>query len=379
MPDPLRFQTPTALEYFATLVADDDSLSLVEAAAAVAQVEYPRLDTQSVLAEIDTLADKLKRRIPADAVPVQRLRWLNRYFFQEMGFAGNVNDYYDARNSFLNVVLETRRGIPITLSVLYIELATQIGLVARGVSFPGHFLVKLKMPQGEVVIDPFTGHSLSREELDELLVPYRKRQGLEGDFEVPLGLFLQAAPARDVLARMLRNLKEIHRSAEDWPRLLAVQQRLVVLLPRDWDERRDRGLAQAELGVWDAAADDLDERIAPYRRRHGLIGDAEVPLGLFLQTATPRAVVARMLRNLKEIHRGAEDWGRLLPVMDRLVVLLPDDWDERRDRGLVRAELGDGDGAVDDLAVYIQHSAHADDARAIRARLADLRGAAPLH
>jgi regulator of sirC expression with transglutaminase-like and TPR domain len=257
MASSLRFAAPTVLEYFSMLVADDASLSLLEAAAAIAQDEYPRLDTQSVLARIDALADRLKRRIPADAVPLQRLRWLNRYFFHELGFAGNVNDYYDARNSYLNAVLETRRGIPITLSLLYVELATQIGLTARGVSFPGHFLVKLKMPRGEVVIDPFTGQSLSREELDELLVPYRKRQGLEGDFEVPLGLFLQPAPARDVLARMLRNLKEIHRNAEDWPRLLAVLERLVVLLPGDWQERRDRGLAQAAIGRIDRAADDL--------------------------------------------------------------------------------------------------------------------------
>jgi regulator of sirC expression with transglutaminase-like and TPR domain len=257
MASSLRFAAPTVLEYFSMLVADDASLSLLEAAAAIAQDEYPRLDTQSVLARIDALADRLKRRIPADAVPLQRLRWLNRYFFHELGFAGNVNDYYDARNSYLNAVLETRRGIPITLSLLYVELATQIGLTARGVSFPGHFLVKLKMPRGEVVIDPFTGQSLSREELDELLVPYRKRQGLEGDFEVPLGLFLQPAPARDVLARMLRNLKQIHRNAEDWPRLLAVLERLVVLLPGDWEERRDRGLAHAAIGRIDRAADDL--------------------------------------------------------------------------------------------------------------------------
>jgi regulator of sirC expression with transglutaminase-like and TPR domain len=257
MASTLRFAAPTALEYFSTLVADDASLALLEAAVAIAQDEYPQLDTQAVLAEIDALAARLKRRIPADAVPVQKLRWLNRYFFQELGFAGNVNDYYDPRNSYLNAVLETRRGIPITLSMLYIELASQIGLTARGVSFPGHVLVKLKMPLGEVVIDPFTGQSLSREELDDLLVPYRKRQGLEGEFEVPLGLFLQAAPARDVLARMLRNLKEIHRSAEDWPRLLCVVQRLVVLLPLEWQERRDRGLAFAELGFVEPAIDDL--------------------------------------------------------------------------------------------------------------------------
>jgi regulator of sirC expression with transglutaminase-like and TPR domain len=257
MAGPPRFEAPSALEYFATLVADDASLSLTEAAASIGQDEEPRLDVQAVLADIDALGAKLKRRIPADAVPVQRLRWLNRYFFQELGFAGNVNNYYDPENSYLHRVLQTRRGIPITLAVLYIDLASQIGLTARGVSFPGHFLIKLRMPQGEVVIDPFTGQSLSREELDDLLAPYKRNRGLQGDFDAPLGLFLQAAPARDIVARMLRNLKEIHRTAEDWLRVLPVANRLVVLLPKAWDERRDRGLAHAELGQDAQALADL--------------------------------------------------------------------------------------------------------------------------
>jgi regulator of sirC expression with transglutaminase-like and TPR domain len=257
MPSPLQFQALTPLDYFATLVADDASLSLIEAAVALAQDDDPKLDALSVLAEIDALADRLKRRIPADAVPVQRLRWLNRFFFEELGFSGNVNDYYDPGNSHLSTVLHTRRGIPITLAVLYIELASQIGLKARGVSFPGHFLIKLSMPEGEVVIDPFTGQSLSREQLDELLAPYRRRQGLVGDYDVPLGLFLQAAPARDVLARMLRNLKEIYRSTEDWARLLNVENRLVILLPQDWQERRDRGFTHAQLGNVNAGLRDL--------------------------------------------------------------------------------------------------------------------------
>ena len=263
------------LEYFATLVAEDESLSLTEAAVSIAQDEFPQLDTQTVLAEIDTLAAKLKRRIPPDAVPVQRLRWLNRFFFQDLGFAGNVNNYYDPRNSYLHTVLSTRRGIPITLAILYIELATQIGLTARGVSFPGHFLIKLRMPEGEVVVDPFTGRSLSRDQLDELLAPYKRNQGLQGDFDAPLGLFLQAAPARDVLARMLRNLKEIHRAAEDWPRLLAVMDRLVVLLPQGWEERRDRGLTRAEIGLDESAATDLAAYLenAPGAEDHAAISE----------------------------------------------------------------------------------------------------------
>jgi regulator of sirC expression with transglutaminase-like and TPR domain len=257
----MTFETPTALEYFATLVADDASLSLVEAAASIAHDEFPQLDTQAVLAEIDALAVRLKKRFPIDAVPVQRLRWLNRFFFQELGFAGNVNDYYDPHNSYLHQVLATRRGIPITLAIVYMELATQIGLTARGVSFPGHFLIKLRMStgreHGEVVIDPFTGQSLSREELDELLAPYKRSRGLQGDFDVPMGLFLQAATPREIVARMLRNLKEIHRSALNWTALLPVLQRLVVLLPQAWEERRDRGLVHAELGHVDEAVSDL--------------------------------------------------------------------------------------------------------------------------
>lgn len=253
----LRFDAPTLLDYFANLVADDRQFSQLEAAIAIAQDEEPSLDVQSVLSQIDTLAARLKQRIAADTGAMQRLRYLNRYFFQELGFAGNVNDYYDPHNSYVHRVLATRRGIPISLALLFIEIAQQIGLDARPVSFPGHFLVKLKMPQGEVVIDPFTGQSLSREALDERLTPYRRRQGLVGEFEAPLGLFLQAASGRDVLARMLRNLKEIHRSAERWTALLAVQQRLVLLLPEAWEERRDRALVLAELGDHAGAAKDL--------------------------------------------------------------------------------------------------------------------------
>jgi regulator of sirC expression with transglutaminase-like and TPR domain len=259
MSDTLRFEVPTALQYFASLVAEDEGFALLEAAVSVAQDEFPRLDPQGVLSQVDALADRLKRRVPADAVVLQKLRFLNRYFFQDLGFAGNVNNYYDPRNSYLHEVLAMRRGIPITLALIYIELATQVGISARGVSFPGHFLVKLRAGKGEVIIDPLTGQSLSRADLEERLMPFRRSRGLTGDFEVPLGLFLQAATPRETLARLLRNLKEIHRSAEDWPRLLAVCDRLVVLLPQAWDERRDRGLVRAELGQDDAAAQDIVE------------------------------------------------------------------------------------------------------------------------
>lgn len=258
MPQKLDLTSPpTPLQYFAALVARDEGLPLLEAAAAIAQHAHPTLDTQAVLAQVDALGEALRRRIPADAGALQRLQLLNRYFFEELGFAGNVNHYEDPANSDLSQVLARRRGIPITLAVLYIELAAQAGLSADGVSFPGHFLVKLHLPQGEVVMDPFSGRSLSREELEERLQPWRRRMALAQDDEPPLGLFLQPATPRDILARMLRNLKAIHQAAHDLPRLLAVQERLVTLLPDDALERRDRALIDAELGRLDRACGDL--------------------------------------------------------------------------------------------------------------------------
>ena len=201
---------------------------------------------------------------------------MNRYFFHELGFAGNVNNYYDRRNSLLPAVLESRRGIPITLAVLYTEIAAHAGLQSQGISFPGHFLVKVHMPRGEVVIDPFSGQSLSRDELEERLAPYRHQRGAVADDEVPLGLFLQPAPGREIIARMLGNLKEVHRSHNDWLRLERAQARLVVLLPQAWEERRDHALVLAELGAHRRAADSLalylqhrpEAADAPALRRH---------------------------------------------------------------------------------------------------------------
>lgn len=254
---PLSLRAPTTLEYFATLVAEDATLSLLEAAISVAQDDYPSLDAEAVLRRVDELVDRLLRKIPADAAAMQRLRAVNHFFFDELGFAGNINDYYAVGNSYVSEVIRLRRGIPITLAIVYIEMASRAGLDAVGVSFPGHFLVKLRMPRGEVVIDPFSGRSLSREQLDLRLAPYRRQRGLVGDFDAPLSLFLQAAAPRDVLARVLRNLKEIHHSRRDWPRALAVQERLVVLLPQTWEERRDRGVVLGQLGERSRAIEDL--------------------------------------------------------------------------------------------------------------------------
>ena len=256
----LRYAVPTSLEYFSTLVQSDEGFPLLEAAASLAQDEHPGLDVQQVLGEVDQLQARLRRRLAPDAPALQRLHVLNRFFYTDLGFGGNVNHYYDPENSYLSTVLQTRRGIPITLAVLWLELAQGAGLTVHGVAFPGHFLVKVLLPAGQALLDPFTGHSLSREALEERLEPFQRTVLPRED--VPLGLYLQAAAPREIMARMLRNLKEVHQAQQDWQRLLAVQERLVRLLPQAWTEWRDRGLANAECGHAMAAVADLELYLA---------------------------------------------------------------------------------------------------------------------
>lgn len=253
-----------ALDYFASLVQQDDSIPLFEAALAIAQDVDPQLDLAATQVEVDLLAAKLQRRLARDASSVQKLRLLNHFFYRELGFAGNVNDYYDPDNSYLHRVISTRRGIPVSLAVLYMELAQQIGLNVKGISFPGHFLMKLSIQSGDIVLDPFNGASLSREELEERLEPYFEQQSYPG--AIPLSYYLHAAHPREILVRMLRNLKTLFLEHMRWQRVLGVQQRLLILLPDEITERRDRGLVFANLECPQAALEDLEAYLAerPY-------------------------------------------------------------------------------------------------------------------
>ncbi len=271
----LNLAVPSPLQYFSSLVQSDEHFPLLEAAISLAQDEYPDLDVQQVLSDVDQLLVRVKRRLPADATALQKLRSLNQFFFHDLNFGGNINDYYDPDNSYLNALLKTRRGIPITLAVLWLELAGGLGLNARGVAFPGHFMLKVNLPIGQVVIDPFTGQSLRLEEMSERLEPFRQRSGVADEFEVPMGLYLQSAPPRDIINRMLRNLKEIHTTREDWQRLIAVEDRLIVLQPDAWSEYRDRGLAWAVQGHADRAVPDLEKYLERVGRANDLDAVAE--------------------------------------------------------------------------------------------------------
>ncbi|MBI1892174.1 MAG: SirB1 family protein [Burkholderiales bacterium] len=252
-----------ALDYFSALVQQDDAIPLFEAALSIAQDADPDLDLTEIQVAVDTFGAKLRQRLPSDASAIQKIRMLNHFFYNELGFAGNINDYYDPNNSYLHRVIATRRGIPISLAVIYMELANQIDLNVRGVSFPGHFLMKLSVPAGEIILDPFNGASLSREELEEWLDAFFKETP---PHDFPLGAYLQSANPREILVRMLHNLKTLFTERQDWQRILEVQHRLVILLPDEIDERRDRGLAYAQLDCPQAALEDLQAYLAqrPY-------------------------------------------------------------------------------------------------------------------
>lgn len=232
-----KLKLPTALDYFTTLVQSDEEFPLLETAVSLAQDEFPALDIEQVLGDLDLLAARLKRRLMPQAQPLDKLRELNHFFYEELRFAGNVNHYDDPHNSYLNIVLTRRLGIPISLAVLWLELGQSIGLKVHGVSFPGHFLVKLDLtyPQeGHVVIDPFSGESLSRDDLAERLIPWlpgAKPGYPHAVSDDVLAFHLEPAEPRDIIARMLRNLHEIHRRQSDDERLLKVRARLAVLLP----------------------------------------------------------------------------------------------------------------------------------------------------
>jgi regulator of sirC expression with transglutaminase-like and TPR domain len=246
-----------ALDRFRAAVSrEDPKLDLAEAALLIALDDYPDLDTRACLAEIEKLGRTLHTRLPADFSPLHRVIALNRYLFVELGFQANADDYYDPANNLLNVVLERRTGIPITLSILYLEIGRRIGLRLQGVSFPGHFLVKLPTAEGDLILDPYSkGKSLSESDL-------RRRLGeLAHDIDpaqLPLQPFLAAVPKREILARMLRNLKGIHLQRNALPQALSMINRILIVAPDAAHEWRDRGLVFERLDCFRAAVTDLE-------------------------------------------------------------------------------------------------------------------------
>lgn len=262
----------TIAERWKEIAAGPESdIDLVEAALLIAAHEYPGLDIPAYQARMDRIAVTLRDRLRRDIGPTETIIALNRYLFDELGFQANALDYYDPRNSFLNEVLDRKLGIPITLALIYVEVGRRVGLALHGVSFPGHFLVKCPARDGVIVLDPYArGASLSLADLQQRL------RALRGGAAAPTDLarhMLAAAGRKDILARMLRNLKAIYLNQPDYASALAMVERLLMLHPDEPSELRDRGIIYHGLECFRAAHADLERylELIPHARDAGKI------------------------------------------------------------------------------------------------------------
>ena len=229
----------SSLERFAELVTREQ-FSLAEACLLLAEDEYPGVDVAGGIARLDAIATTVRGRVAVDAAPEQKVAALNRHLYAELGFTGNLDAYYDPRNSYLNEVLERRTGIPITLSIVYLEIGRRVGLALQGVSFPGHFLVRLRLARGTLILDPFTaGETCPESELRTRLgrvLPDAERRRAD------LEQYLEPASPREIVARVLRNLKAIYLKGGKLEQALAVMHRMLLVVPESAEELRDRGL-----------------------------------------------------------------------------------------------------------------------------------------
>lgn len=233
----------------------DDELPLLDTALLIARDEYPDLDAGGYTAQVDTYAAALRPQLEGDIDLPSRLTAINRYLFEEVGFAGNNQQYDDPRNSYLNDVVDRKLGIPISLAVIQIEVTRRLGLPLDGISFPGHFLVRLPVDDGILVLDPFNkGRPVSAEELRERASPHL---GGRAPDDQQLLQILAPATHRMILVRMLRNLKGLYSERGDWERVARSADRLLKLAPDTAEALRDRGMAYQQLGYAKGARDDL--------------------------------------------------------------------------------------------------------------------------
>jgi regulator of sirC expression with transglutaminase-like and TPR domain len=239
---------------FATLVSrEDERIDLTRAALAMARTEYPQLDVKRYVAQIEALARRVRSRVRfGDAA--ETIAALNSVLFAEEGFRGNREDYYDPRNSFLNDVLDRKLGIPITLAVVYMEVGRRSGLPLFGVGMPGHFLLKHYDAEGrETLIDAFEAGSIlspadCQRRLDEI---YSGQLRLQSEFLMPVG-------RRQILTRMLNNLKGIYLTSRNFRKALAIVDLVLAIYPRSPDDVKNRALLRYNLGYTRGAVDDFE-------------------------------------------------------------------------------------------------------------------------
>ena len=251
-------ETPRSRQYFYEEISQpDEQIDLANAALYIAQEEYPDLDIAEYLKALDTMAAEIQERLPAQQYPLRVIQSINQYLYDDLGFRGNTTDYYDPRNSFLNEVITRRTGIPITLSLVYLEVARRIDFPMVGVGLPGHLLIRPAIAEMEIFVDAFDrGEILFAEDCQERLTQiYARPVTLQPEFLEPL-------TPRRFLVRMLSNLKVIYLHRQELELALAAVERILLLFPGMPVELRDRGLIYYQLNRWAAASNDFETYLA---------------------------------------------------------------------------------------------------------------------
>jgi regulator of sirC expression with transglutaminase-like and TPR domain len=242
----------------------DPRIDLAEAALWIAAEEQPGLDVRACLARLEELAEAARPVVEGPGGAHERALQLTRHFAIEVGFRGNSQDYYDLRNSYLNEVLDRRLGIPITLAIVWISLARRLGLDAQGVGFPGHFLAMVNVgePDPPVYVDAFAGRVIDEHDCRRLLNDLTS--GAEG-FHPGM---LAPVSSREILARVLRNLKQIHLHRSEPDSALRCSSRILLFQPDSASELRDRGLLNRALECFLASEADLSRYLELYPEAH---------------------------------------------------------------------------------------------------------------
>lgn len=244
----------------------DSAIPLAEAALLMACEEYPQLEISPYLDQLDNIAEVASAALRGAKSPIEIIEKLNAVLFEEFGFRGNTEDYYDPRNSFFNDVMDRRIGIPITLSTVYLEVARRLNFPLVGVGMPGHFVVKYADRTDEVFLDPFNrGEILTRNDCRARI------QEMYGDSLEFHDRLLGRVTNRQILARMLNNLKLVYLKGHTFEKALSIVDMMLMIDPDDIDQLRDRGLLRLQLRQFEGAAKDLEQ----YIRRSPAAKDSE--------------------------------------------------------------------------------------------------------
>lgn len=231
----------------------DEQINLERAALYMAQEEYPNLDVDEYLNALDTIADDIREQLPIESYPLKIVKTINYYLYENLGFVGNAENYYDPCNSFLNDVIDRRTGIPITLSLVYLAIAQRLDFPMVGIGMPGHFLIRPIQEEMEIFVDAFAQ--------GEILFPQDCQDRLNQISGQPIEMqpqFLAAVTPRQFLARMLTNLKAIYLNRGELEKVLTAIERILILFPDAAFELRDRGILYFRTNRWVEARQDLE-------------------------------------------------------------------------------------------------------------------------